>query len=145
MTSIWDFSTEDELLAWAAMEWELSPQELSGYLKACMLEVQRAEQAIDQALDSKRARAGLSAAKEREERALKARSSAWMAMLRTLDASTFEALGRAAAMSAARDWESTPWFFEALFNRMGQQLSEEGHDVSRWQRIAQESLGCVKD
>jgi hypothetical protein len=99
---------------------------------------------MDQALDIKTARAGLKAAHEREEGALKARSSAWMAMMRTLDASTFEAIGRAAARSAAMDWENTPWYFEVLFNRMGQLLSETGHNISRWQQLVQESLllGC---
>jgi hypothetical protein len=139
MTSVCDYSTEDELLAWAAREWELSssPQELSRHLKACMTEVQRAQQAIDQALDSKRARAGLRAAKDREERALKARSSTWMHPPLKPSAE----LQQGALLWTGR---TCPGFLEVLFNRMGQMLSETGHDISRWQQLVQESLllGC---
>jgi hypothetical protein len=147
MTSIVN-STKEEILALATRNHEQSlrsdPVLLSKHLSVCRAEVKQAEEEYDRAV-ARKSKAGkmeaFAAALAHEERAFEARSKAWMAMLAQLDdAKTFEAIGRAACLDAARHWNDTPYFFEGLFARMELQLADAGHDVGRWQELIKESL-----
>lgn len=112
---------------------------LSKSLSACSSEVKQAEQECDHAVA--KSRKAFAAAMAREKGALEARSRAWMAMLAQLDdAKTFEAIGRAACLDAARNWTDTPCYFECLFARMERQLADSGHNVHKWQELIKESL-----